>query len=100
MWHDLQLQVPDEWALGYAPFTERRRRPGVRRRSARFRRPEVPTRATPYVGRPGAGSDACDGTGDIDVPEQDFVWFGSPLDRGEDEESGRTVTTVRSTTSG
>ena len=82
------------WALGYAPVTDG---DGVLECAVgplASDSPDGPDTTTPYVGRPGYGSDVCDGTGDVDVPPQDFVWFGSPLERGEDEESGRTVTTV------
>lgn len=92
VWHDLQLKVPADWAVGYAPVTQ-----GddvLECAVGPLGSDSSPDTSTPYVGRPGFGSDACDGTGDVDVPEQDFVWFGSPLDRGETEESGRTVTTV------
>lgn len=92
VWHDLQLKVPADWAVGYAPVTQ-----GddvLECAVGPLGSDSSPDTSTPYVGRPGYGSDACDGTGDVEVPEQDFVWFGSPLDRGETEESGRTVTTV------
>jgi hypothetical protein len=92
VWHDLQLKVPADWAVGYAPVTDGK--DVLECAVGPLGSDSQPDTSTPYVGRPGFGSDACDGTGDVDVPEQDFVWFGSPLDRGEDEESGRTVTTV------
>ncbi len=97
VWHDLQLEVPSDWAVGYAPFVEGGDvlECGVGPLGSDGPDgPDGPDTTTAYVGRPGAGSDACDGTGDIDAPEQDFVWFGSPLGRGEREEDGRTVTTV------
>lgn len=92
VWHDVQLKVPADWAVGYAPVTDGK--DVLECAVGPLGSDSSPDTSTPYVGRPGFGSDACDGTGDVDVPAQDFVWFGSPLDRGEDEESGRTVTTV------
>lgn len=94
VWHDLQLKVPGDWAVGYAPFESGS---GDVLECAvgplGSDGPDGPDTTTPYVGRPGAGSDVCDGTG-VDLPAQDFVWFGSPLERGETEDGGRTVTTV------
>ncbi len=93
VWHDVQLEVPADWAVGYAPFTSGGDVLECAVGPLGSDGPDGPDTTTPYVGRPGAGSDVCDGTG-VDVPTQDFVWFGSPLERGESDEGGRTVTTV------
>ncbi len=94
VWHDLQLKVPADWAVGYAPLTSDGDVLECAVGPLGSDSPDGSDTTTPYVGRPGAGSDACDGTGDVDVPAQDFVWFGSPLSRGESQDGGRTVSTV------
>lgn len=93
VWHDVQLKVPTDWAVGYAPFESGGDVLECAVGPLGSDSPDGPDTTTPYVGRPGAGSDVCDGTG-VDLPAQDFVWFGSPLERGETEDGGRTVTTV------
>ncbi|QIK65449.1 hypothetical protein G7072_03025 [Nocardioides sp. HDW12B] len=94
VWHDLQLEVPAGWTVGYAPVAQGGDVLECGVGPFGSDGPDGPDTTTPYVGRPGYGSDVCDGTGDVEAPEQDFVWFGSPLERGETEDDGRSVTTV------
>ena len=77
VWRDVQIEVPDSWALGYAPMAEGDGALlcgiGVHESTRR-----------PYVGRPGYGSDMCQSVELEDlVLDGEGVWFGSPLPEGE-----------------
>lgn len=88
-WHGVELQVPDRWAIGYAPMPQRDDTVlscGVGPESVGGR-----DTAAAYVGRPMYGSDACqkERPDEVKVPPN-AVWFGSPLPVGQ-RDGGRTV---------
>jgi hypothetical protein len=77
VWRDVQLEVPDAWRLGYAPMAE-----GDGALLCGIGAHER-TRA-PYVGRPGYGSDMCQGVELDDLAMTgEGLWFGSPLPDGD-----------------
>lgn len=80
VWRDVQLEVPPSWQPGYAPLP----RPGGAALCGIGALGEEEPRRTPYVGRPGYGSDLCLVVDEQDlVPDPESVWFGSPLPVGE-----------------
>lgn len=95
VWHDVQLEVPEDWAFGYAPVADG---DDVLECAVGPAGSDGADTTTPYVGRPGYGSDVCDGSGDVEPPSQDFVWFGSPLEVGESGTEDRPVITVEAGT--
>jgi hypothetical protein len=79
----IQVQVPDDWALGGAPMADGG--------SARMIQcggvvDEIanPVRGVPYVGRPVMMTDMCEAVDPDDLPEptESYVWLGSPVDPG------------------
>ena len=75
-WHDVTLRVPPTWHLGYSPISDR----GYVLDCA-----DNATPAAPYVGRPVYGSDMCvrSNPDQVRAPQQEAVWFESPLPVGE-----------------
>jgi hypothetical protein len=77
VWHDVQLKVPASWALGYSPLREGED-------ALLCGTGPLDQSEKPYVGRPGYGSDMCQGVGLDDLAlSGEGVWFGSPLPEGD-----------------
>lgn len=80
VWGDVQLEVPADWALGYAPMPNATGalQCGVGPLEGGSEE------SGPYVGRPGYGSDVCLQTDLVDLGlDRAGVWFGSLLPVGE-----------------
>jgi hypothetical protein len=80
VWRDVQIEVPADWALGYAPMPQ-----GDGALLCGVGPLEGGGGSSrPYVGRPGYGSDMCLRVGIEDLAlAHAGVWFGSPLPVGE-----------------
>ena len=96
VYHDVQLRVPRTWVLGYAPVVETVG--GGGRPMTCGVGPVAGAESgapSPYVGRPGHGSDVCQV---VDVEDLEVggegVWFDSPLPVGASTENDLHVRTV------
>jgi hypothetical protein len=74
-WHDLQVDVPDDWGWGGAPPAC-----GVGPSVSSGGQPIASDSGIPYVGRPISSTDMC--VGAPSPPTASYVWFGAERDVG------------------
>jgi len=75
VWHDLAVDVPDDWGWGSAPID-------IGLDGASLCGGPDPDADRPYVGRPIATSDACIAADQLGTPAVPHVWLGPPIEPG------------------